>query len=50
MLNFAFAESLTTLVAAYRLYADAGRADELRDENHCIHPAFLRPTGRALSR
>jgi hypothetical protein len=50
MVSFVFAAPLTTLVAAYRLYADAGRADELRDENHCIHPAFLRPTGRALSR
>jgi hypothetical protein len=50
ILNFAFAEPLTTLVAAYRLYADAARADELRDENHVVHPGFVLPTGRALSR
>ena len=49
MLNFQFAQSLPTLVAAYRLYADAGRADELRAENKNVHPAFLLPYGRALS-
>jgi prophage DNA circulation protein len=49
MLNFAFAAPLPTLVAAYKLYADAGRADELRDQNKVVHPAFMLPTGRALS-
>jgi prophage DNA circulation protein len=49
MLNFAFAGPLSTLVAAYRLYTDASRADELLAENHVVHPAFMRPTGRALS-
>jgi prophage DNA circulation protein len=49
MLNFQFAAPLSTLVAAYKLYADAGRADELRDENGVVHPAFMLPLGRALS-
>lgn len=49
MLSFVFAASLPTLVAAYRLYTDASRADELRDQNRVVHPAFMRPTGRALS-
>jgi hypothetical protein len=49
MLNFQFAAPLATLTAAYKLYADASRADELRDQNHIVHPAFMLPTGRALS-
>jgi prophage DNA circulation protein len=49
MLNFQFGTSLPTLIIAQKLYADAGRADELRQENKVVHPAFERPTGRALS-
>jgi prophage DNA circulation protein len=49
MLNFEFAQSMPTLVTAHRLYYDAGRADELRAENKVVHPAFMLPTGRALS-
>jgi len=50
MLAFQFYQpSIPTLIAAYRLYSDASRADEIRAENKCVHPAFLRPTGRALS-
>jgi hypothetical protein len=50
VLQFQFsAPSLPTLVAAYRLYADAGRADELREENKVVHPAFMLPSGFALS-
>jgi prophage DNA circulation protein len=49
MLSFVFAAPLPTLVGAYKLYADASRADELRDQNKVIHPAFMLPTGRALS-
>jgi hypothetical protein len=50
VLKFQFsAPSLPTLVAAYRLYADAGRADELREENKVVHPAFMLPSGVALS-
>lgn len=49
MLNFRFASPLPVLVQAYRLYDDASRADELRAENHIVHPAFAPATGRALS-
>lgn len=49
MLQFKFAQPLTTLAIAYKLYDDAGRADELRNENKVVHPAFTRPSGRALS-
>jgi hypothetical protein len=49
MLNFQFGMAMPTLIIAYRLYADASRADELRNENKVVHPAFMRPTGRALS-
>lgn len=49
MLNYQFNQPMTTLTAAYRLYADASRGDELRYENKCVHPAFLLQTGRALA-
>jgi|SRR5262245_25720176 len=49
MLAFQFASSRPTLAIAYRLYDDAARADELRVENKVVHPAFMLPTGRALS-
>jgi prophage DNA circulation protein len=49
MLNYAFAQSLPSLVLSYRLYADGGRADELRVENKIVHPAFSLREGRALS-
>jgi prophage DNA circulation protein len=49
MLSFRFGIPMPTLMIAQRLYADAGRADELRQENKVVHPAFMRPTGRALS-
>ena len=49
ILDFSFNRVMTTLTIAYRLYSDAGRADELRKENHNIHPAFMLPAGRALS-
>jgi hypothetical protein len=50
MLDFQFwSPSIPTLIAAYRLYADASRADELRAENKVVHPAFMRPVGKALS-
>jgi hypothetical protein len=50
MLTYRFAAPQPTLVYAYKLYADAGRADELRDENDIVHPAFAPMTGQALSR
>jgi prophage DNA circulation protein len=49
ILDFQFAVTRSTLVQSYRLYADAGRADELRDENKVVHPAFAPRTGRALA-
>jgi prophage DNA circulation protein len=49
MLDYAFADVLPSLVLAYRLYADAGRADELRAENGIVHPGFCLREGRALS-
>jgi hypothetical protein len=49
MLSFRFAQAGPTLIQAYRLYDDASRADELREENHVIHPLFALPYGRALS-
>jgi len=50
MLAFVFAAPLTTLVAAHKLYANAARADQLREENKVVHPAFMQRMGRALSR
>ena len=49
MMNFRFNQPLPTLVQAYRLYADASRADELRYENQVVHPAFPPMLGRGLS-
>lgn len=49
MLDFQFAAIRPTLIQSYRLYADASRADELRDENKVVHPAFAPRVGRALS-
>jgi hypothetical protein len=49
MLAFRFAAPGPTLVFAYKLYDDASRADEIRDNNRVVHPAFARPTGIALS-
>ena len=49
MLDFQFAAIRPTLIQSYRLYADAGRADELRDENKVVHPAFAPRKGQALA-
>jgi prophage DNA circulation protein len=49
MLDFQFAAIRPTLIQSYRLYADASRADELRDENKVVHPAFAPRLGRGLS-
>jgi prophage DNA circulation protein len=49
MINFQFFEPLPTLVMAYKLYDDASRCDEMRQENKIVHPAFSPPTGKALS-
>lgn len=47
--NYQFAMILPTLVIAYRLYADASRADQIRNENKIVHPAFCPTLGVALS-
>ena len=49
MIRFQFAAPMPTLAMAHRLYYDASRADELREENEVVHPAFMKPSGRALS-
>jgi hypothetical protein len=49
MLGYIFFEPLPSLVVAYRLYGDAGRADEVRNENKIVHPAFCPPLGKALA-
>jgi hypothetical protein len=49
MTGYQFADVLPTLVISYRLYADATRADEVRDENEIVHPAFCPTIGQALS-
>jgi prophage DNA circulation protein len=49
MLAWQFSLVMPTLMLAQRLYYDAGRADELREENRVVHPAFSPRIGRALS-
>lgn len=49
MLEYRFRMVMPSVVMAHRLYADASRADELRDENKVVHPAFCPLEGRAMS-
>jgi prophage DNA circulation protein len=49
MINYQFTDTLPSLVIAHRLYADSSRADEIRQENKIVHPAFCPRQGRALS-
>jgi hypothetical protein len=49
MIGYRFFEPIPSLVMAYRLYNDASRADDVRDENKVVHPAFCPMTGLALS-
>jgi len=49
LVRFMFYKAMPTLVTAMRLYSDARRADELRDENKVVHPAFMRPTGVGMA-
>jgi prophage DNA circulation protein len=49
MLQYQFFQVLPSLVMAYKFYDDASRADELRDENKVVHPAFCPLVGEALS-
>jgi prophage DNA circulation protein len=49
MLGYQFGGPLPSLVIAYRLYSDAGRADQIIAENKVVHPAFCPALGQALS-
>jgi prophage DNA circulation protein len=49
ILAYRFYQVLPSVILAQRLYADASRADELRDENKVVHPAFCPREGVAMS-
>jgi hypothetical protein len=49
LLNYQFAKVFPSLVISQRLYGDASRYDEIRDENKIVHPAFCPIYGVALS-
>jgi hypothetical protein len=49
LLQYQFYSVMPSLVLAYRLYDDASRCDEVRDENKIVHPAFCPLNGVALS-
>jgi prophage DNA circulation protein len=49
ILTYWFAKPLPSLVISQKLYGDASRYDEIRNENKVVHPAFCPPTGEALS-
>jgi len=49
MLRYHFTDTISSLAMAYKLYDTAGRADELRDENKIVHPAFMPRNGMGLS-
>jgi hypothetical protein len=49
MLAYEFATVQPSLVISQRLYGNARRYDEIRNENKIVHPAFCPPTGVALS-
>lgn len=49
MLTYRFATPLPSLVISQRLYGDASRYDEIRNENKIIHPAFCPTEGQALA-
>jgi prophage DNA circulation protein len=49
MLSYWFSTPLPSLVISQRLYGDASRYDEIREENKVVHPAFCPNEGQALS-
>ena len=49
MLKYRFAAIRPTLILSQRLYYEASRADQLREENKVVHPAFAPREGRALA-
>ena len=50
VLNYRFAHPFPSLVMAMKLYQDPSRADEIRDGNKVVHPAFMPVLGAALSK
>jgi hypothetical protein len=49
MLLYQFNTPLPSLVISQRLYTDASRYDEIRNENKIVHPLFCPTIGQALS-
>jgi hypothetical protein len=49
VVTFQAPKIIPMLWVANRLYGDAGRNEELCAENHPVHPAFVKPSIRALS-
>ena len=49
MVSYWFGKALPSLVIAQKLYGDASRYDEIRNENKIVHPAFCPNAGQALS-
>jgi prophage DNA circulation protein len=49
MLNYQFAKVMPSLVISQKLYGDASRYDQIRNENKIVHPAFCPTQGQALS-
>jgi len=49
MLDYEFHQPLPSLIISQRLYGDASRYDEIRNENKVVHPLFCPPTGKALA-
>jgi prophage DNA circulation protein len=49
MLSYKFFSVMPTLIISHRLYETGARADELRNENKVVHPAFASREGKALS-
>jgi prophage DNA circulation protein len=50
IINYSVAGNMPSLALAVKIYGDASRAAELIVENNVIHPLFMPPTGRALSK
>jgi len=49
MVSYFYRKTLPSLTLSQRIYGDGTHADELRAENHVIHPAFMPMRGVALS-
>lgn len=49
MLLYQFHKPMPSLVISHKLYGDASRYDEIRNENKIVHPAFCPMLGQALA-